>query len=154
MYERHPANVIRLILNRDEPGDADHDARYERAARFLKNWLSEGLLAVWIPIRHSTCTTSASNMRGTQFTRRGFMGRVRLERFGEGTIYPHEETHAAAKADRLKLTQACQANLSQIFGIYPDTTNQAQEILEAGHSRRRHPWRQPTIWASFTACGR
>ena len=129
LYERHPANVIRLILNRNEPGDAGDDVRYERAARFLKNWLSEGVLqsdpdpALYV---YHQCFEYA----GTQFTRRGFMGRVRLERFGEGTIYPHEETHAAAKADRLKLTQACQANLSQIFGIYPDPTNQAQEVLE------------------------
>ncbi|NJN84235.1 MAG: DUF1015 family protein, partial [Caldilineaceae bacterium] len=38
---------------------------------------------------------------GRTYTRRGFMARVRLEKFGEGTIYPHEETHASAKADRL-----------------------------------------------------
>jgi uncharacterized protein (DUF1015 family) len=38
---------------------------------------------------------------GQEFTRRGFMCRVRLERFGQGKIYPHEETHAAAKQDRL-----------------------------------------------------
>ena len=23
LYQRHPANVVRLILNRDEPGDSD-----------------------------------------------------------------------------------------------------------------------------------
>ena len=67
---------------------------------------------------------------GRELTRRGFMARVRLERFGEGKIYPHEETHAAAKADRLMLTRACKANLSQIFGLYPDEDNEAQEILE------------------------
>ena len=59
------------------------------------------------------------------------MCRVRLERFGEGNIYPHEETHGAAKADRLKLWPACKANLSQIFGLYPDAENEAQNILEA-----------------------
>ena len=58
------------------------------------------------------------------------MCRVRLEPFGEGKIYPHEETHAAAKADRLRLITKCQANLSQIFGIYPDGSNAAQERLE------------------------
>ena len=62
LYERHPANVIRLILNRDEPGDEDDDARYARAARFLKNWVREGLLAVPSPIRRSTSITSRSNM--------------------------------------------------------------------------------------------
>ncbi|MEX2027333.1 MAG: DUF1015 domain-containing protein, partial [Pirellulaceae bacterium] len=58
------------------------------------------------------------------------MCRMRLERFGQGKIYPHEETHAAAKQDRLLLTKACKANLSQIFGLYPDPENEAQNLLE------------------------
>jgi uncharacterized protein (DUF1015 family) len=55
---------------------------------------------------------------------------VRLERFGEGKIYPHEETHSGPKADRLQLTKATRANLSQIFGLYPDLKNEAQNLLE------------------------
>ncbi|MFN9913624.1 MAG: DUF1015 family protein, partial [Pirellulaceae bacterium] len=45
-------------------------------------------------------------------------------------IYPHEQTHAKAKDDRLRLTRATQANLSQIFGLYPDPNNEVQTILE------------------------
>ena len=44
LYKKHPANVIRLILNRQEPGDDDENNRYSRAARFLKNWQTEGVL--------------------------------------------------------------------------------------------------------------
>ena len=58
------------------------------------------------------------------------MCRVRLERFGEGNIFPHEETHGGAKADRLRLWKSLKANCSQIFGLYPDDANTAQEILE------------------------
>jgi uncharacterized protein (DUF1015 family) len=58
------------------------------------------------------------------------MCRVRLEPFGEGNIYPHEETHSAAKADRLRLTRASRTNLSPIFGLYPDPDNEAQQLLE------------------------
>jgi uncharacterized protein (DUF1015 family) len=43
LYKKHAANVVRLILNRDEPGDSE-DAKYERAARFFKNWQQEGIL--------------------------------------------------------------------------------------------------------------
>jgi len=129
LYQRHPANVIRLILNREEPGDDEHNDRYTRAARFLKNWQAEGVLQAdpdpAVYVYHQVFTYG-----GQEFTRRGFMARMKLERFGEGTIYPHEETHAAAKADRLKLTTACRANLSQIFGIYPDSDNEAQSLLE------------------------
>ncbi len=130
LYKRHPANVIRLILNRQEAGDDDHDNRYSRAARFLKNWQREGVLQR-DPDPAVYAYHQVFEHGGQQFVRRGFMARVRLERFGEGHIYPHEETHAAAKADRLKLTTACRANLSQIFGIYPDPQNEAQNLLEA-----------------------
>lgn len=44
LYKKHPANVVRLILNRQEPGDDDTNNRYSRAARFLRNWRSEGVL--------------------------------------------------------------------------------------------------------------
>ena len=67
---------------------------------------------------------------GQLLTRRGFMCRVRLQRFGQGTIYPHEETHSAAKQDRLHLLRATRANLSQVFGLYPDPAGQCQQLLE------------------------
>lgn len=129
LYKKHPANVVRLILNRDEPGDGV-DARYGRAAKFLETWKKQGVLfeeadpAIYV--YHQTFSFG-----GQTYTRRGFMARCRLEKFGEGNIFPHEETHSAAKVDRLKLFNACKHNLSQIFGIYPDETNEAQEKLES-----------------------
>lgn len=129
LYKRHPANFIRLELNREEPGDTDSSNKYTRAAKFLRNWRQEGVMQVdpdpALYVYHQTFKTESG-----EFTRRGFMCRVRLERFGEGKIYPHEETHAGAKADRLLLTKACKANLSQIFGLYPDPENEAQNLLE------------------------
>lgn len=128
LYKKHPANVVRLILNRSEPGDGPDD-KYKRAAKFLHHWIDEGVLVEEnqpaIYVYHQIF-----EFGGTTYARRGFMARIRLERFGEGNIYPHEETHSAAKADRLKLTSHCKANLSQIFGIYPDPENEAQELLE------------------------
>ena len=129
LYKKHPANVIRLELNREEPGDDATNNRYSRAARFLKNWLTEGVLqrdsAPALYVYHQVF-----DFGGRTYTRRGFMARVRLERFGEGRIYPHEETHASAKQDRLLLTTACRANLSQIFGIYPDSDNHVQNLVD------------------------
>jgi uncharacterized protein (DUF1015 family) len=129
LYNKHPANVVRMILNRDEPGDDEQNNRYSRAAQFLRSWRSQGVLtqegdpAVYA--YHQTFTAG-----GETHTRRGFMAAVKIERFGEGNIFPHEETHSAAKADRLKLITACKTNMSQIFGLYPDEENAAQQRLE------------------------
>ncbi len=131
LYKKHPCNVIRLILNRREPADDDEaNNRYTRAARFLKNWQSEGVLfaeanpAIYVyhqefPHEGSTCV------------RRGFMARMRLSRFGEGQVFPHEETMPGPKVDRLMLMTTCKSNLSQIFGLFPDAENEAQKLLDA-----------------------
>jgi len=129
LYDKHPANVIRLILNRHEPEDNQLANRYTRAARFLKEWRNEGVLLAdpdpAVYVYHQVFSHG-----GREIVRRGFIARVRLERFGEGKIYPHEETHSGPKADRLQLTVSCRSNLSPIFAIYPDEQDEAQNALE------------------------
>src|ERR1700752_4674956 len=78
LYKSHPANVIRLILNREEPGDDDKNNRYSRAARFLKNWRSEGVLTTE-PDPAVYLYPQAFDYAGQQHVRRGFMARCRLE---------------------------------------------------------------------------
>lgn len=134
LYELHPSNIVRVILNRSEPGDGDGD-NYERAANFIRTWLREGVLAqdptAAIYVYHQDF-----ELNGQPVTRRGFISRVRLEQFGEGRIYPHEETHSKAKQDRLNLTRATGCNTSQIFSIYADENNEVQETLESGITDR------------------
>jgi uncharacterized protein (DUF1015 family) len=128
LYKKHPANVIRIILNRAEPGDIG-DEKYERAAKFVQQWISQGVLQL-DPQPAYYVYHQQFQHHGETINRRGFMGRVRLQRFGEGNIYPHEETHPKAKVDRLKLTTATKQNNSQIFGLYPDPNNEVIELLD------------------------
>src|SRR5580692_6666046 len=130
LYERHPCNVIRLILNRDEPGDTDPQIRYQRAAKFLRHWQSEGILIQ----EHEDALYvyhQEFDWEGRRYVRKGCLGRVRLEEFGKGRIYPHEQTLSGPKADRLALTKACKMNLSPVFGLYPDPDGDVNENLDA-----------------------
>ena len=130
LYERHPANVIRLELNREEPGDDERSNKYTRAAKFLREWRKQGVVmqepAAALYVYHQEF-----EVEGRSFVRRGVMARVRLERFGTGSIHPHEETMSGPKQDRLLLTRACRANLSQVFGLYPDPAGEVQAVLDA-----------------------
>ena len=72
------------------------------------------------------------DVEGTTHTRRGFLARVRLEPFGRGKIYPHEQTLSGPKADRLALYHATGFNLSPIFGLYPDPDGDVLRAVEAG----------------------
>jgi uncharacterized protein (DUF1015 family) len=129
LYARSPYNVIRLILNKEEPSDTETENRYTRAARYLREWQQDGILA------HDSARSiyvyhQDFEVEGEHFRRRGFLARVRLERFGEGKIFPHEETLPGPKADRLRLFHATAMNLSPIFGLYPDETGAIQSQLD------------------------
>jgi uncharacterized protein (DUF1015 family) len=134
LYARSPYNVVRLILNKQEPTDNDQHNRYTRAAAHLRDWLREDVL-VQDSARSLYVYHQEFEVEGRRHTRRGFMARVRLEPFGEGRIYPHEETLAGPKADRLNLFRATGMNLSQIFGLYPDDGATVQAQLDAAVAR-------------------
>jgi uncharacterized protein (DUF1015 family) len=128
LYDRSPFNVIRLILNKPEPGDGD-DSRYQRAAGFVRDWQREHVL-VQDSARCLYVYHQEFEIEGQKHTRRGFFARVRLEPFGAGPIFPHEETMSGPKADRLKLFRATQMNLSPVFGLYPDAEHTVQTLLD------------------------
>ncbi|MBI1918209.1 MAG: DUF1015 domain-containing protein [Planctomycetes bacterium] len=140
LYASSPYNVVRLILNKERPGDDERENRYSRAARHLREWLQEGILtqdsARSLYVYHQDCEVEGQPGHPRQrFTRRGFLARVRLEPLGQGRIYAHEETMAGPKADRLNLFRATQMNLSPVFGLYPDEQGAVQELLDRAVSR-------------------
>src|SRR4051794_145793 len=101
LYDRSPYNVIRLDLNKPDPADTDASNRYTRAAGLLRDWLRDDVLkqdtARALYVYHQEY-----EVEGQRHTRKGFLVRVRLEPFGAGHIYPHEETMSGPKEDRLK----------------------------------------------------
>jgi uncharacterized protein (DUF1015 family) len=129
LYARSPYNVIRLILNKEEPSDTETSNRYTRAARYLRDWQQEGIL-LQDSARALYVYQQDFEVEGQRIRRRGFLARVRLERFGEGKIFPHEETLPGPKADRLRLFHATAMNLSPVFGLYPDPAGAVQSQLD------------------------
>jgi uncharacterized protein (DUF1015 family) len=134
LYARSPCNVIRLILNKEEAGDNDASNRYTRAARFLRDWQHEGILRQ-DSARSLYIYQQQFEVEGHRYIRQGFMARVRLEPFGQGRIFPHEETLSGPKADRLRLFRATGMNLSPVFGLYPDEANETASVLNAAISK-------------------
>jgi uncharacterized protein (DUF1015 family) len=135
LYAASHYNIIRLELNKHEDTDAPGADRYSRAARFLKDWTRQGVLAE-DPHPSLYVYHQEFEVEGRTYTRKGFFARVRLEPFGEGKIYPHEQTLSGPKADRLALYKATGYNLSPVFGLYPDATGEVLAAVEAGNRDR------------------
>ncbi len=153
LYQRHPQNVIRLILNKETPEDTPQNSRYTRSATFYRQWLAKGILTRTsqplyyflqeefdFPFQFLAANPSAPR----RVVRRGFIGLIRLEDFGTGAVLPHEKTQNKPKADRLALMEACQANLSQIFSLYSDPASLMDPIYEEVFSDPAGPTLQVT----------
>ncbi|MDH4236718.1 MAG: DUF1015 domain-containing protein, partial [Nitrospira sp.] len=134
LHNRHPQNIIRLELGLDQPGDSPADNRYTRAGVALREWLKNGALkrdrepAIYY---HTIEYRPPSSEPGAPAKLlRGFLAVVKLEALDSGHIYPHENTRAAAKTDRLNLIEACRANFSPIWSLYSDPEGAIIGLLE------------------------
>ncbi|HEX4588725.1 MAG TPA: DUF1015 domain-containing protein, partial [Gemmataceae bacterium] len=119
LCDRSPHNVVRIDYGQTEPNDTDESNRYTRAGGLWRDWVQGGVIKQDTARSLYVCHQEYE-VDGVRHVRKGFLARVRLEPFGEGRIFPHEETMSGPKEDRLKLMRATAMNLSPVFGMYPD----------------------------------
>jgi uncharacterized protein (DUF1015 family) len=124
-----------MELGLDQPGDSPTHNRYTRAAATLQSWITEGILKrdAQPTIYYHTIEYRPpySPSDAPKKVLRGFLTLVKLEALDSGHIYPHENTRAAAKTDRLNLIEACRANFSPIWSLYSDPQGAIIQLLEA-----------------------
>ena len=85
LYARHPNNVVRLILNKQNPTDDEQNNRYTRSARALKEWKESGVL-VKEPNPSIYVYHQIFEAQGKKFVRKGFMCGCEAVPFGEGMV--------------------------------------------------------------------
>lgn len=113
LYARHPYNIVRLELTREEPG-SNGASRYQRAASDYRRWRADGTLiqearpALYL-------YRQEFSVEGAVHQRRGLIALLRLETWESRAVRPHERTLSAPRRDRLELMRATRANLSPIW---------------------------------------
>ncbi len=106
-----PYNAVRLILP---------EVDYQDVAGMIASWLAQGVLGREDAPCLIAWTQSFALDDGIPRERRTILAVVGLEPYERRVVRRHERTHEGPKADRLRLTRAVRANLSPIFGLYPD----------------------------------
>ena len=128
LYDESPFNIVRLELGKSGR-NKDPESRYREAAARLRQWVVDEVLVQdqdpFFYVYRQTYQLPDHAPR----TRTAVFAEVGLEDFSTGKIRPHEETFSGPKEDRLKLLRATRANISPVFGLYPDTP-EAAFILE------------------------
>ncbi len=125
LSQKSEYNFVNLIL----PLAKDGLNKYEAANKTFQKWLQEKIL---VKLEKPTILylVQEYNLNGKKITRKGFIARVRIEDFSTKQILPHEYTMGGPKEDRLKLTNECKANFSQIFMVYSDKTRRIENAID------------------------
>lgn len=140
LHRKSPHNIVSVELAKASPGDAPGNDKYTRAAAALTALVSAGALKQdpqpsFYVYEQTFDIASGGASRSQIVTRRGVFGAIKLEPFGSGCVYPHEETFGGPKADRLNLMRACSANVSPVFGLVPDEKSAMANLLKAATQR-------------------
>ena len=129
-YNLSPYNSIRLELPKELPGDNEEYNKYKRAGETLREWLDQKALLREKQDCYYIYQQEFQLDNNKTYTRTGIIGLVRLEEFSKGIILPHENTLSKPKADRLQLMRACNANFSQVFGLYDDSKQEIPTLIK------------------------
>ncbi len=129
-YNRHPYNVIRLILGRTKATDTASDNSHTRSASYYRQWMSEGILnREEQPALYLKAITYAHEEK--TITRYGLIALVGLEPFEKRIILPHEKTFSKVRSERLQLMKATHCNFCPIFSLYPDDGGMLASLEDA-----------------------
>jgi uncharacterized protein (DUF1015 family) len=115
-----PYNAVRLILP---------EVSYDEVGGLIAAWTAEGVLGTAGEPVLTAWTQTFTLDDGVERERRTILAAVGLEPYERRVVRPHERTHAGPKEDRLRLTRAVRANLSPVFGLYPDPAQSAWAAL-------------------------
>ena len=129
-YERSPHNLVRIILGKRQETDTPNFNVYKRAAEYLHDWRSCGILQQ-DPEPSLYLYSQTFTVPGTRDVaeRRGLIALCRLSPYNEGVVFPHEHTLAKPREDRLNLLRATRAHFGQIFMLYNDPQAEVERLL-------------------------
>lgn len=124
LYERHPNNVVRLILGKEEN-------KYQSATKLFSEWQENGILqpdtCEAIYVYHQIFSDPVTGKLAPERT--GIVCLLKLEEYSSGKVLPHENTLTAAKADRLELLKATNAQFESIYGLFSDPDRSVASFL-------------------------
>jgi uncharacterized protein (DUF1015 family) len=122
---RSPYNVVHLTLPDDE---AD-------VGRLWTEWRSDGILVEHDAPAAYWLAQDYVGPDGVARTREGLVVALRIERYENRIVLPHERTHRGPKEGRLRLLREVRAELEPLFFLYegapPATRPEGEPDLEA-----------------------
>jgi uncharacterized protein (DUF1015 family) len=131
-YQRSAHNLVRIILGKGGETDTDAFNVYTRAAEYLHDWRSGGILKQDAePGIYAYAQTFTVPGTADLAERRGLIALGRIHDYSDGVVFRHEQTLSGPRVDRLNLLRATRAHFGQIFMLHSDPRGELEGLLKA-----------------------
>lgn len=127
LYNYNKYNAVRLFDGKELDGDDNDENKYTRAAKYLRQWIDEGVLLQ----DEDECIylyEETVELRGTKYQNMTFVALVEIEELG-GNISMCEEIREVSKQDRYELLKATNADISMISCLYSERDKQLLGLM-------------------------
>jgi len=129
LLAQDPHNVIALELPEGSLDPHAANNRYQNGAALWNDWRDQGVL-LQDPEPAVYVLEQRFEHQGRPVRRRAFILEVGLEPFDAGVILPHERTLPKALGDRFEMIKSTAANLSQVFGLFDDSSGETDALFD------------------------
>jgi uncharacterized protein (DUF1015 family) len=129
-YEQHPYNVIRLILNKQQPGDDENQNPYSRAKAYLHQWKAEKVICETVRPSFWVYEQAFDIPEIGRKKVKGFIGLVRLQDYEQRRILAHEKIMTRPLQDRVHLMRTTRSQFEYIWSMYQDRAYVIDNILD------------------------
>ena len=132
-YASSPYNLVRIILGKPQAGDNEGESVYTRAADYVQQWRTAGVLtpddepSIYL---YTQTFQVPGDTSGAVLERRGFIALGQVEDYDQKVVFRHEQTLSKPKADRLNLLRATQSHFGQLFMLYSDPAAEIDAALK------------------------
>jgi len=126
----HPHNILHIDYGQVLADDEKYNW-HKRSGELLKKWLESGVFTrLDKPAIFHVETSCRNPQKEGLIVRNGLVCLMRIEDFSaDSQVRPHEKTFSSHKEERLGLMKATGANISQVFGFFPDEDRRAIEKM-------------------------
>jgi uncharacterized protein (DUF1015 family) len=126
-----PYNLVRLILGQRFASDNETDNVYTRAAKYLDDWIRDGILAQDAqPGFYAYFQEFEVPDTRERANRMGFIGLGKVEDYSAHVVFRHEQTLSGPKKDRREVLNHTGSHFGQIFMLYRDREAAIDQLLE------------------------
>jgi len=136
LHRQSPYSFVRLVLGEELPGDDETENRFTRAGRYLRDWLSEGILIQDPAPAIYRLRVHYQGPEGEGRSLEGITLLTRLHPYEDGVILPHEKTLKGPKEGLRRLMLETRCNLDSVWMLYEDNQGRVREALHGA------PWQE------------